>query len=450
VETQTKKPDILSKVLVSIITFIVLLTIAELAGRLYVSYDEIRTNQKRVSDFLVFNYEEMKIQDEDIGYFYATDSSRTLCSPEYEVTFEFTDLGVDRLRFRDDGIDFNKKNRLLIVGDSFVWGCGVELDEIFTERLEKGCDDLDAINGGIMGYTPQQYTRMIKRFIKNNVGFDGVLYCFFAGNDVSFEYSFREWAKHIKRFKNLAGPEYMKNPLVSEKSYRFALKKAKAEAEEEKTFASKVDYFFSSWWVTYRAAKSILAIAKRKLGIASYERMKKSLDLDHNEGYIFPENPSVRGKNRKRNFLWCDFINEAATETLAESKSDTRAEFLLNYPLTIESILEAKDLCDSLNRDFYLLYIPSKAEVYADELCETLNRQMQDEIRGKMSTLHNTMINAFDSLSITVIDLLDEFKKHKDSGEQLYYLRDTHFNSRGHQLCADCIYKKLADAGFIK
>lgn len=51
-----------------------------------------------------------------------------------------------------------RKKRMLVIGDSFVWCYGVEINDCFVDRLEKLHPDWDIINGGIAGTgTDQQY-----------------------------------------------------------------------------------------------------------------------------------------------------------------------------------------------------------------------------------------------------------------------------------------------------
>jgi hypothetical protein len=44
----------------------------------------------------------------------------------------------------------------LVLGDSYVWGFGVDQDEIFTTRMEKLCPGLEVINMGVSGYSTDQ------------------------------------------------------------------------------------------------------------------------------------------------------------------------------------------------------------------------------------------------------------------------------------------------------
>ena len=48
------------------------------------------------------------------------------------------------------------KKRILVIGDSFVWGYGVGQDESFAERMEKTLGDVEVINAGVSGYSTDQ------------------------------------------------------------------------------------------------------------------------------------------------------------------------------------------------------------------------------------------------------------------------------------------------------
>ncbi len=48
------------------------------------------------------------------------------------------------------------KKRVLVIGDSFVWGFGVEQEETFVSRMAEQCPELEVINFGVSGYSTDQ------------------------------------------------------------------------------------------------------------------------------------------------------------------------------------------------------------------------------------------------------------------------------------------------------
>ncbi|MGH9428853.1 MAG: SGNH/GDSL hydrolase family protein, partial [Terriglobia bacterium] len=45
-----------------------------------------------------------------------------------------------------------KRQRVLVLGDSYVWGYGVKDDEVFTERLRTAVPEVEIVNLGVSGY----------------------------------------------------------------------------------------------------------------------------------------------------------------------------------------------------------------------------------------------------------------------------------------------------------
>ena len=85
-------------------------------------------------------------------------------TPNQQGRFNHRDFSVDVAinshGMRDDeySIERTDKKRMLVLGDSFGWGFGVEHQERFSEMLEKKHRNWEIINASVSGYgTDQQY-----------------------------------------------------------------------------------------------------------------------------------------------------------------------------------------------------------------------------------------------------------------------------------------------------
>jgi lysophospholipase L1-like esterase len=111
-----------------------------------------------------------------------------LDTPEYR-----TDMRINAQGLRDDR-DYGPKEagvtRILMIGDSFTMGVGVDLDQTFIKQLESALNAgtvrkrVEILNAGVSGYSTAQEARFLQAY-----GFafepDVVVLGFFVGNDVA-------------------------------------------------------------------------------------------------------------------------------------------------------------------------------------------------------------------------------------------------------------------------
>ncbi len=85
--------------------------------------------------------------------------------PNFTVRVDHNELGL-----RDASYPLVRtagKQRLLVVGDSFAWGYGVERNERFSELIEARQPGWEIINAGVSGYgTDQQYLYLLHQGLK--------------------------------------------------------------------------------------------------------------------------------------------------------------------------------------------------------------------------------------------------------------------------------------------
>lgn len=104
---------------------------------------------------------------------------------EYDVTFH---TNADGLRDREYEANPPSVKRILVVGDSFVWGTGVGQSEVFAKVLEQRLNGNEAssryevINAGVGGYSIDQYEIWLDR-LRPKYAPDIVLLVLFVGND---------------------------------------------------------------------------------------------------------------------------------------------------------------------------------------------------------------------------------------------------------------------------
>jgi lysophospholipase L1-like esterase len=100
-------------------------------------------------------------------------------TPQFRTTVRINENGL-----RDRSHAYKRQNdveRILVLGDSFAWGYGVEESERFSQLLEKSMD-VEVINAGVSGYSTDQELLWYR---KDGIKYETDLVVLeLAGNDV--------------------------------------------------------------------------------------------------------------------------------------------------------------------------------------------------------------------------------------------------------------------------
>ena len=95
-----------------------------------------------------------------------------------------THVRINGKGLRDDECAYERtpgRSRILVLGDSFAWGFGVEQEEAFAEVLERRLPDTEVINAGVSGYsTDQELLWLQKEGVKYRPDLVVLTFC---GND---------------------------------------------------------------------------------------------------------------------------------------------------------------------------------------------------------------------------------------------------------------------------
>jgi lysophospholipase L1-like esterase len=101
--------------------------------------------------------------DDLLGWAHRPNMSAGFSRQEFSVDVT---INSNRLRDHEYPVGRNEKNRMLVLGDSFGWGYGVDLTDRFDEVLERRHSDWEIINASVSGYgTDQQFLYLRDRGI---------------------------------------------------------------------------------------------------------------------------------------------------------------------------------------------------------------------------------------------------------------------------------------------
>ncbi len=126
------------------------------------------------------------IYDADTAYRYASNlDTRMTRPPEYDVAFATNSIGL-----RDDEVGPKHGLRILMLGDSFASGYGVERSATFPSLLEQRLGT-EIVNAGVGGY---ELVHQAHYFDAHGAAFDAdlVVLMLYLGNDLSRNAEWRE------------------------------------------------------------------------------------------------------------------------------------------------------------------------------------------------------------------------------------------------------------------
>lgn len=118
------------------------------------------------------------IRSDAFGFRLAPDISLRMRGPEYDVEVATNSLGM-----RDDEPRPKDGPRVLLLGDSFAMGYGVERGQLFADLLEKDLG-VDVVDAGTGGYEIVQQPRVLAEY-GPRLKPDLVLYALYLGNDLA-------------------------------------------------------------------------------------------------------------------------------------------------------------------------------------------------------------------------------------------------------------------------
>lgn len=306
---------------------------------------------------------------------------------EWNVSVEINSLGLrDNLPPQNLSI-----KKILILGDSFTFGYGVEQNESYPEVLEKllGGNYVVINSGYADGYSPDtEYVYL--NYEGLNFDPDIIIMGFFIGNDIT----------------DLRNNKWLK---LDDNDLPLKISSDIYHVDDDNRLRFKDDD----------------KIVKGKYPPILY---KINNFLNYNSHFY------ILFKNELKYTL--NLFKEqdvSLVESIYKNDSD-----LESFWIKDEDILNKINLISkSKNKTFIVVLIPS------------IDQVKNKQIDNYNFTIPNDRIMDFGNRhNLTVIDLLPYFSQ-QDNPKKFYYKFDPHWNSKGHKFAAEIIYKKLEDLKIV-
>lgn len=371
-------------VVMSVVVFFVMLE-----GYFAVFDPQIRTIED--VDYDSTNWSDFFQYDEVLGWVNKPNAYGIDLTNEWETQIRINSKGI-----RDRNYEYKKPEgikRMVVLGDSFTYGKGVEEYERFTEVLENSLlENYQVINMGVTGYGNDQELLVLKNEgMKYNP--DLVVVAFYVGNDIDDN-------THTVRYT------YPKSMFVLDNNNKLNLTNVPVPQKEE---------IMEKWDVKNNDNVTLFYYFKNYVKTNS-----------HAYAFIAPRitgSPNILNLFKK--------IGIADKETQLVGAYGFYYDY--NWNLT-KVILKEIDTVAKTNDSKTIIVIIPTVNWLHENFDPELNRALFDF--GKNN-------------NIAILDLFPEFREHVKNGEQLYFKIDGHWNANGHKLAAELIYNKVIEEKLI-
>ena len=158
------------------------------------------------------------------------------------------------------------------------------------------------------------------------------------------------------------------------------------------------------------------------------------------------------GRRKSKRVIHAKFLDDRQmmfysyyTQRMERTYEDIRQHE--NYTQLVNTMNAMKRFVDAQKMKLVIATIPCKAEVYA----WTLKQGRPWSTQGSPSGFHQAVEEIAKGQGIKIIDLKPYFleaaaKEYQQNGDLLWWYDDTHWNTKGHRVAAEVIYKQLIQA----
>ncbi|MBI4844495.1 MAG: SGNH/GDSL hydrolase family protein, partial [Nitrospirae bacterium] len=291
--------------------------------------------------------------------------------------------------------------RVMLLGDSFLWGYGVNDEDVVSEALQKLLGaDFEIINGAVRGYgTDQELLWLKEEGLKYKP--DIVILGFFAGND---------WDD----ISNSVRYGYPK-PYYSLNGRLLTLHNVPVPDTRE-------------------TRKEIFEKPK-----SSFGRLKKFL-RHHTHAYPFIMRRLNSMPGLRKFFLSVGLADEFTGELQGIRAITIEKEAI--QPLFEAIIIEMNKIAESNEAQLLLFFIPEKENTpgapFIYKGARGISRNRNEAASSYMSELAQ-------ALNVSYLNLLPEIRERQSRGEILYFpgTDDHHWTPAGHRMAAGALYEWL-------
>jgi hypothetical protein len=321
-----------------------------------------------------------------------------------------TEHHVKQNKFGFRGTEYNYertgKRRILFLGDSFLWGFGLENKDIFTSVIEKNnADSVEIVNMGVSGYgNDQELLLWQKQGYKWRP--DDVVLMITLNNDL-----YDNMTGSTNRYNK---PVFTVNP----KTYELELTNIPVKKGTQ------------AWDTTYVHTFNISFKEKIEKHSALAQLIINALAKNDNMRRYLEKNNYIRERQGGYGYEYAMFF-----KNLDQGTNNTWYVFSKILQL-IQTDVKAK------GANFHVAIIPSNVQVYPELWKDfVVQSGVPDNMQYDIPNIR--IADLCSKMKIDVIDLLPDLKAASVNNPYLYFLMNRHWTKAGHLVVAKTLEQSL-------
>lgn len=340
-------------------------------------------------------------------------------SSEFDITVKINSLGFRDYKYP---IEKRKKKRIAVIGDSFTFGWGVNLQDCWVKITEKQLNedgfDVEILNLGKGGASPADYLQTTQKTIPL-LKPDLVVVSVLQANDLH---------QLIHAYDSLPVPKIPepKNSLIAEKIHTALVKLFPNFVK--RLSVQNID-ISAQWKREATALKNSFAAEQQK----RFDSLDEKVKIDFSAGLLNP---------------W--LIHQAVyyPDYFVQTLDTTDLDVVIGISAMGDFMAEIKSICEQNNSEMIVLSIPNlpySSEKQMHDL-EKIGFNIPDSIYTNPIADETTKMAASEA-GVDFFSISDEFRKHNN--DTLFYPLDGHLTKKGNAVVASSVKnilsKKLTD-----
>ncbi len=372
----------------------------------------------RISEKKTYDLSPCRSLDENFHDVMVPGSVCRFKTDEWDIVYRINSFGL-----RGKEISIRKPAntyRILLLGDSFAQGFGVDFEKSFGKILEGKLatdknEKIEVINTGVVGYSPLNEYLFLKE--------KGLLFkpdlVLLAFNATDF-WDDRQRLSELKlSYPNLDEGKIEELISLGEAKFDFSkINKSPGNWQQQKIYLPGISYQIKTWLNTNsRTYKTIADLVK-----------KKSMPVQQD---------NVNQGNIDRDILAIERGSKLTDENYSKL-----------WELPIKHITMMKSLLDQNKIPFVVVAIPEAMQVSDREWPGRKALGFDNHLENTRPPFEDELARRLEDINTPVINLLPGFKASNIS--PLYFKNDGHWRESGHKLAASVILQYLEGSGYLK